>query len=116
MAALTHTRDVSPGTFDFSGFRREVYQVVSAIPAGRVISYGEIARLLGQPSRSRMVGRALKNAPEHLPCHRVVNSQGRLAPGWAEQRNLLASEGVRFRPGGHVDMVACRWNTEEYPD
>ena len=51
------------------------------------------------------------NVPEdlHLPCHRVVNSQGRLVPGWTEQRALLENEGVRFRANGFVDMKKSQW-------
>ena len=45
----------------------------------------------------------------YLPCHRVVNSQGRLVPGWTEQRALLESEGVRFRANGFVDMKKSQW-------
>lgn len=66
-------------------FRKEVYEVVSQIPVGKVSTYGGIALLLGVPQCSRMVGRALKEVPDELsiPCHRVVNSAGRLVPvGW----------------------------------
>ena len=42
-------------------------------------------------------------------CHRVVNSQGRTAPGWTGQRELLAAEGVRFRANGCVDLSASGW-------
>ena len=61
-------------------FRKEVYEVVSQIPVGKVSTYGGIALLLGAPQCSRMVGRALKEVPDELsiPCHRVVNSTGRL--------------------------------------
>ena len=59
-------------------FRKEVYEVVSQIPVGKVSTYGGIALLLGAPQCSRMVGRALKEVPDELsiPCHRVVNSTG----------------------------------------
>ncbi len=79
-------------------FNEEVYQIVREIPAGKVITYGEIARLLGTPQYARRVGRAMKLSPRtpYVPCHRVVNSQGRLAPGWKEQRLLLEEEGVLF--------------------
>ena len=92
-------------------FCREVYGVVRDVPAGKVISYGEIASLLGKPQCSRMVGRALKQVPSelNLPCHRVVNAQGRLVPGWEEQRELLLSEGVRFKKSGCVDLSVYRW-------
>ena len=52
---------------------------------------------------------ALALAPEGLPCHRVVNSQGRTAPGWTGQRELLAAEGVHFRANGCVDLSASGW-------
>ena len=69
------------------------------------------AYLVGRPQCSRMVGQAMHNVPEdlHLPCHRVVNSQGRLVPGWTEQRALLENEGVRFRANGFVDMKKSQW-------
>ena len=49
----------------------------------------------------------------NLPCHRVVNAQGRLAPGWEEQRLLLQEEGVCFRKNGNVDMTRCLWHYDE---
>ena len=65
-----------------TSFGEEVYSVVASIPPGRVLTYGQIAYLIGKPQCSRMVGQAMHNASEgqNLPCHRVVNSQGRLAP------------------------------------
>ena len=90
-------------------FDDEVYAVVAQIPAGKIVSYKQIARLIGMPSHARRAGRALALAPEGLPCHRVVNSQGRTAPGWTGQRELLAAEGVRFRANGCVDLSASGW-------
>lgn len=96
-------------------FRQDVYSVVAAIPSGYVMTYGQIAYLVGNPRGSRMVGQALHNVPKelHLPCHRVVNSQGRLVPGWTEQRILLESEGVRFKSNGCVDMRKSQWEFME---
>lgn len=107
----TSIKDTVSAGYDPETFVRDVYAVVAAIPAGRVVSYGDIAHLVGQPNRSRMVGRALRSAPEAtgLPCHRVVNNAGRLAPGWAAQRQKLADEGISFRRNGHVDMGKYRW-------
>ena len=84
---------------------------VAAIPEGCVVTYGQIASLVGRPQCSRMVGQAMYNVPEelHLPCHRVVNSRGRLVPGWTEQRVLLENEGVRFKTNGFVDMKKSQW-------
>ena len=78
---------------------------------GCVVTYGQIASLVGRPQCSRMVGQAMYNVPEelHLPCHRVVNSRGRLVPGWTEQRVLLENEGVRFKTNGFVDMKKSQW-------
>jgi len=90
----------------------DVYAVIAAIPCGKVTTYGEIARLIGRPRNSRLVGRTMRGISEsqHLPCHRVVNSQGRLAPGWKEQRVLLLAEGVTLKANGCVDMKRCAWN------
>ena len=91
-------------------FRDAVLNIVGQIPRGRV-TYGHIAALAGWPSHSRMVGRTLRYTPgtELLPCHRVVNIEGRTAPGWSRQRPLLEEEGVRFKPNGHVDMSRHLW-------
>lgn len=93
-------------------FDAEVYQIVAQIPAGRVITYGQIARLAGWPGQARRVGRAMALAPEGLPCHRVVNAAGRTVPGWTDQRELLEAEGVQFCPNGCVDLARAIWPTE----
>ena len=92
----------------------EILSVVEEIPAGRVASYGQIARLIGREKNARLVGRVLSQAERYgdFPCHRVVNHAGRTAPGWAGQRNLLEAEGVAFRPDGRVDMKRFQWNGE----
>ena len=51
-------------------------------------------------------------AAEALPCHRVVNKEGRTAPGWSRQRPLLEEEGVTFKSNGHVDMQRHLWEPE----
>ena len=96
---------------DMDEFDSEVYSIVKEIPVGKVITYGQIARLMGKPQHSRKVGRAMSHAPKemNLPCHRVVNSQGRLAPTWHEQRSKLESEHVVFKKNGYVDLSRCMW-------
>lgn len=88
-----------------------VYSIVREIPSGKVITYGKIAALAGKPQWSRRVGHAMSCAPRtlQLPCHRVVNSQGRLVPDWQEQRSLLEKKGVTFRPNGSVDLKRNAW-------
>lgn len=95
-------------------FAAEVYEIVRQIPAGRVITYGQIARLLCLPGYARHVGHALAYAPtdKGIPCHRVVNGRGRTAPQWPQQRTLLEAEGVRFRENGCVDLRRSGWREE----
>ena len=97
-------------------FGEDVLNIVSQIPRGKVTTYGNIAALAGWPSHSRMVGRTLRYSPEAelLPCHRVVNKEGRTAPGWSRQRTLLEEEGVSFKANGHVDMEKYLWIPERY--
>ena len=90
----------------------EILSVVEEIPAGRVATYGQIARLIGRAKNARLVGRVLSSASCYggYPCHRVVNHAGRLAPGWPEQRALLENERVTFLPDGRVDMKRFQWD------
>ncbi len=97
-------------------FNDAVYEVVRQIPAGRVATYGQVARMVGRPRNARFVGFALHVNPEPgiVPCHRVVFRDGSLAPGFAfggedEQRRLLEGENVEFLPDGRVDMRRCQW-------
>ena len=94
-----------------SAFSERIYEVVKLIPCGRVMSYGQVARLAGNPRGARAVGFALHRNPYPgvVPCHRVVFRDGSLAPGFAfggpdEQRRLLEAEGVGFTEDGRVDM------------
>lgn len=93
-------------------FVREVEAVVNAIPVGKVLTYGDVAALAGQPSNARQVGKILGcfGFESEVPCHRVVNFEGRTAPHWPEQIDLLKREGVIFTKAGFVDMGVHRWN------
>ena len=92
-------------------FFKQVYDVVGRVPHGKVISYGEIARLLGKPRAAREVGWAMRYCPEGLPWQRVVMADGRVTGGvYADiRRALLESEDIPFLPDGRVDMDSCRW-------
>lgn len=91
-------------------FQRRVFHLAASVPPGKVASYGQLALLAGCPQWSRKAGKVLQGAPGWVPCHRIVNSQGRLVPFWAQQRVLLAEEGVVFKPNGCVDMRRCRYD------
>lgn len=90
----------------------ELLSLVGEIPPGKVASYGQLARLVGQEKRARWVGWVLKQGGRYgsFPCHRVVSASGRTAPGWPEQRRLLEEEGVAFRANGRVDMKTYAWD------
>ena len=62
-------------------FYAQVYDIVKKIPYGKVISYGEIARLLGRPRAAREVGRAMRHCPDGLPWQRVVMADGSITGG-----------------------------------
>lgn len=92
------------------GFFEKVYELVAKIPPGKVLSYGDIAMMLGNPQAARIVGYAMSSAPQErdLPCHRVVYQDGRLVPGAFggkdNHRRILESEGVTFLKDGRIDM------------
>lgn len=96
-------------------FYQEVYSIVKLIPSGCVMTYGQIARLMGKPQCSRIVGQAMFHAPEgmNLPCHRVVNSRGRIVPSWHEQQTLLEQEGITFKENGCVNLKQHLWKIED---
>lgn len=94
-----------------SEFFKQVYIIAARIPKGKVMTYGQIALLLGVSNCARRVGQAMFNTPEFLkiPAHRVVNSKGGLAPSSAfggedVQRRLLEEEGVTFKCNGCIDL------------
>ena len=89
----------------------QILSVVSCIPLGSVATYGQIAQLIGRERNARLVGRVLSQAGLYgkYPCHRVVNSAGRLAPAWEEQRHLLWAEGVTCKTNGCVDLKKHQW-------
>jgi methylated-DNA-protein-cysteine methyltransferase-like protein len=94
-------------------FRQAVWALVREIPAGRVVTYGQIAALLGHGRAARAVGQALKRCPPGVPWHRVVNARGGISRRanvghMLTQRILLQQEGVRVR-GGILALSRHRW-------
>lgn len=92
-----------------------IYDVVKRIPIGKVATYGQVARLAGNPRWARVVGYALHNNPSPglIPCHRVVNRRGEVSRAFAfggenRQIELLRAEGVKFEDG-RVDLESCQW-------
>lgn len=111
-------RAASPGSGGL--FFRRVWAVVAGIPPGKVMTYGQIAAVLDNVCSARYVGWAMAAAPEKsgLPCHRVLNRLGEMAPGRIfggadRQRALLASEGVSFTDKGRADLARCLHRPED---
>lgn len=98
-----------------SSFYSKVYKIVQQIPAGKVATYQDIARLANSPKASRAVGSAMKNNPDmnSIPCHRVVGSDGKMhgyafANGITSKMELLKKEGIQFI-NNKVDLKTSRW-------
>jgi methylated-DNA-protein-cysteine methyltransferase related protein len=97
-----------------------VYEAVAKIPPGRVATYGQISRLLGERLSAQAIGWALHRCPPNVPWHRVVNASGGFSTDRLPhipaglQKALLAAEGVAFRPNGSVDLEACRWEPQAF--
>lgn len=95
-------------------FTTRVYEVVAKIPAGKVLTYGDVARLAGSPKASRAVGMAMKLNPDmtKVPCHRVVASDGSMhgysgENGVSGKKVKLIQEGVTFL-GEKVNLKLSR--------
>ena len=93
-----------------------IYEIVRRIPRGKVATYGQIARLAGNPRWSRVVGYALhvNPDPEGIPCYRVVNRFGSVSSAFAfggqnEQIALLAADGIPSTDG-IVDLKLYQWD------
>ncbi len=89
---------------------QRIYEAVKRIPAGRVATYGQVAKMAGSEKMARAVGNALHRNPdpEHIPCHRVVNAKGECSAAFAfggrkAQEELLRREGVKV-VDGRVDL------------
>ena len=97
------------------GFHERVYDVVRAVPPGRVTTYGDVATVLGSPRVARQVGWALAAVRDpDVPWHRVINAQGQISNRGdvvraSEQQRLLQAEGIRFDAAGRVDLKKLRW-------
>lgn len=90
-----------------------VYELLANVPAGRVVSYGQIALMLGNPRAARAVGYALRACNNRsVPCHRVLRADGSVTCAFAPgvQRSLLEAEGVAFTEDGRADLRRFRWD------
>ena len=88
-----------------------VYAILKTIPAGNVMTYGQVAERLGNKNLARTVGNILHDNPDpaNIPCHRVVNAKGKVAEHYAfggaeAQRAKLEAEGIVFEQNDRIDL------------
>lgn len=98
-------------------YRERVFEIVRQIPSGRVMTYGQIAEILGENYTPRTVGFVMNSAEKDLPWQRVINAQGACSTGHIIlpvnlQQQMLESEGVVFNEKGRCDLKKYRWQPE----
>ncbi len=104
---------------DEKTYRERVFTIVLQIPAGRVMTYGQIAIILGEGYTARTVGYVMHASDEGVPWQRVINSQGKCSTGRLTmpvnlQQELLEAEGVVFSDKGKCDLSIFRWFPEGF--
>jgi methylated-DNA-protein-cysteine methyltransferase related protein len=102
-------------------YRERVYRIVRSIPNGRVMTYGQLAEILGEGYTPRTVGFVMHGAGDETPWHRVINAQGgcstgRIAIPYDKQQRLLEAEGVSFNERARCDLRNYLWIPEETKD
>jgi methylated-DNA-protein-cysteine methyltransferase-like protein len=98
-------------------FHRRVWGLVRRVPRGKVVTYGQVAALLGHPRAARAVGIALgalrEGDVDDVPWQRVLSASGRCSHRdgfWAAvQRDLLEREGIRFDRASRVEFRRYGW-------
>jgi methylated-DNA-protein-cysteine methyltransferase-like protein len=98
-------------------YRQRVYEIVRQIPPGKVMTYGQLAVILGEGYTARTVGYVMHGSDEGVPWQRVINSQGKCSTGRLTipinlQQELLEAEGVVFNEKGKCDLREFQW----FPD
>jgi methylated-DNA-protein-cysteine methyltransferase-like protein len=120
-AASRGSPTAQPATRFEQAFEK-IYRLVLRIPRGRVMTYGQIARLLEERYSPRLVGWAMHATPRdkrNIPWHRVINSRGGISTGRViltepdVQRLLLEAEGVVFNASGHCELSVYQWSPRQ---
>jgi methylated-DNA-protein-cysteine methyltransferase-like protein len=107
--------ETSSTTEQVESLMGRVFALVRACPAGRVTTYGWLAKAVGYPRGARMVGWFMNVSAEGVPAQRVINSKGELSGSWAfgqqgRMRSLLEAEGIVFSEDGRVDLKRYGWD------
>ena len=107
----------TPDKVKDKNYRERVFAIVRQIPSGRVMTYGQIAEILGDNYTPRTVGFVMNSATEDVPWQRVINAQGACSTGHIIlpvnlQQQMLESEGVVFNEKGRCDLKKYRWQPD----
>jgi len=101
-----------------SNFTQDVIKIIQNIPVGKVLTYGRIAKLAGNPRAARQVSWLLHSSTKkyNLPWHRVINSQGKIVlksqDGKDYQKILLEKEGIEFAENNKIDLKKYLWEID----
>ncbi|WP_186672753.1 MGMT family protein [Sporosarcina sp. BP05] len=92
-------------------FTERAIRIIQGIPAGHVMTYGQVAAAAGSPRGARQVVRLLHSMSKKygLPWHRIINAQGEITFTNGDQRELLEMEGIIFKENGKIDLTVYRW-------
>ncbi len=118
---MNETEDTNKANANNATYRERVFQIVRRIPAGRVMTYGQISELLGAGYDARTIGYCMHAATEDVPWHRVINAQGACSTGRVispahRQQMMLEAEGVEFNQKVRCDLSIYRWTPPEAED
>ena len=107
---------------DEQSYREKVYEIVGEIPVGRVMTYGQIAAILGEGYTPRTIGYVMHAADtQNVPWQRVINSQGACSTGRMTvpvnlQQQILEDEGVIFNEKGRCDLKIYQWSPDNFEE
>jgi methylated-DNA-protein-cysteine methyltransferase related protein len=99
-------------------FTKRAVKIIKEIPAGKVMTYGQIAGLAGSPRGARQVVRILHSMSKkfNLPWHRVINSKGQIGlkdeVSFLDQKMALESEGIKFLPNESISLEKYQHHPE----
>jgi methylated-DNA-protein-cysteine methyltransferase-like protein len=99
-------------------FTERAIRIIQGIPAGHVMTYGQVAAAAGSPRGARQVVRVLHSMSKkfELPWHRIINAQGEISFAAGDQRELLEMEGIIFKDNGKIDLTVYRWFPSDAKD
>jgi len=107
-----------PSITNEPGYNERVFEIVRRIPSGHVMTYGQLAEILGEGYTARTVGFVMHTADDTVPWHRVINAQGACSTGRVllpmnKQQRMLEAEGIEFNARERCDLGRYRWTPEE---